>query len=207
MVKRHYLNLLFLFGGAIWTLSGCTVATDLFFEPPPVTPEALLSTRPATETSVPVPSDTPLPPTPFPCAYAWANKDLPDDTAVLQEALKKANLGVVEAALSAYGENCVDTSTDTIVRFSAIQTDFFFSIPVKDINNRREKGDWAEKILRVVAQFPPGKVPGTNPGYIALVYSDGKNETRLWFQVEAGMRALDIGLSGDALYDALSPPS
>jgi hypothetical protein len=188
-----------------WGMSGCSFSSDLFFEPPPVTPVSLQATPKVTSTAIPLPSDTPLPPTIVPCAFVWANKDLPDETAIVQEALKTAGLGDVEAALSAYGENCLDTFSDTIVRFAAKQTDFFFSIPVNDLTNRAEMGDLAAKILRVAAQFPPGTVPGTNPGYVALVYSNGRDEVRLWFLVEDGMRALKNSTNGEALFDSLSP--
>lgn len=188
-----------------WTTTGCVFSTDLLFEPPPVTPPALISPQPPTPTSIPRPSDTPVPPTPMQCAYAWANKDLPDETAFVQDALKKAGQGDVEAALSAYGENCLNTATDSIIGFTAMQTDFFFSIPVDDLNNRLVMGQRAAQILRVVAQFPPGKVPGVNTGYVALVYGDGRDEKRLWFKVEMGLGALDNGVDGEALFDLLSP--
>lgn len=191
--------------GIIWLAASCSLPSNLFFEPPPVTPPALAGTPEIRPTLTRAPTETPVPPTPFPCAYAWANKDLPDETAVVQEALKKAGLGNIEAALSAYGENCLDTVNDTIVSFSAMQTDFFFSIPVKDLNDRAEMGGMAEKVLRVVEQFPPGKVPGPNPGYVALVYSDGKDEVRLWFQIKTGLSFLGDDLRGEALFDALQP--
>ena len=126
-----------------------------------MTPAALLGTPKVTSTSAPRSSDTPIPPTIVPCAYVWANKDLPDESAFVQEELKKAGLGDVEAALSAYGENCLDTATDTIVGFTAMQTDFFFSIPTDDLNNRAELGNRAAKILRVVALFRPERCPGS----------------------------------------------
>jgi hypothetical protein len=113
-------------------------------------------------------------------------------------------LGEVEAAISAYGENCLDTATATIVSFTAKQTDFFFSIPTNDLDNRTELGNRAAKILRVVALFPPGKVPGTNTGYVALVYNNGREEKRLWFPISQGARALENGLDGESLFDWLS---
>lgn len=188
-------------------LSGCVFSTDLLFEPPPVTPVALRGTPEPTATSAVLPSLTPLPPTAIPCAYAWANKDLPDETAEVQEALKKAGLGNVEAALSAYGENCLDTASGTITGFTAMQTDFFFSIPVDDLNNRAEMGNWAARILEVLVLFPPGKVPGPQSGYLGLVFSNGRDENRLWVKLDFGLSALEKGLRGEALYDALKSTS
>jgi hypothetical protein len=204
MIRVRSILLIVSFACVLGGASGCAFATDLLFEPPPVTPAALLGTPKVTSTSAPRSSDTPIPPTIVPCAYVWANKDLPDESAFVQEELKKAGLGDVEAALSAYGENCLDTATDTIIGFTAKQTDFFFSIPADDLNNRAELGNWAAKILRVVALFPPGKVPGVNSGYVALVYSNGREETRLWFPVSQGARALENGLDGEAMFDGLS---
>ena len=187
-------------------LSGCSFPTQLFFDPPPVgQPGDVLVITPD-PTATPEPTDPPVTPTAKPCAYAWANKELPDETAVFQEALKKAGLGLVEVTLSAYGENCLDTQTDQVVSFGIMQTDFYFNIPVSNLNDKTEKGNWAAKVLAVVKDFPPGKVPGPNRGVCGMTFQTLADSTMLRFQVATGLRALEAGLSGEELFSLLSRP-
>ena len=187
--------------------TGCGFPSDLFFEPPPV------DVNPADQTSLPPtptftvePTDSPVPPTPPPCAYAWANKTLPDETAMVQDALKNANLSTAEVTVMAYGENCLEALKHEVVSFSAMQTDFYFTIPVKDVADETEMGNWAGKILNVVKDFPPGKVPGPNLGYCQLNFQDGTATKTLWVKIDYAQRALQNGLSGAVLFKALSAP-
>ena len=188
-------------------LVGCAFPTDLFFSPPPL-PGAYPGPVIPTVTPYYGPTDTPvvLTPTPVVCSYAWTSKNLPDETAFLLEALKKAELGDVEASASAYGENCVDTTNNRIVSFSAMQTDFYFNLVVKDATDKVEMGNWTDRILAVTDQFPPGKVPGANLGYAGLIFQDGKNTQHLWFQLAAAKDARQAGLRGADLFDRLAGP-
>jgi hypothetical protein len=191
----------------IMTLSGCAFPTSLFFEPPPVeqSPEEAIKPPPSPTFTV-MPTDTPEPPTQQPCTYVWATKPLLDETAIFQEALQKANLGMVEVTLNAYGENCVDTLDKTVVSFAVMQTDFYFNIPVNDINNKAEMGNWTAKLLSIVKQFPPGKVPGPNTGLCGLTFETLSDSSVLSFPVDMGLRGLAAGLNGEALYSALKQP-
>jgi len=189
----------------VWLLSGCAFPTELFFEPPPVGQPGEATPRFPTPTFTVLSSITPPPPTQLPCAYVWATKDLPDETALVQEALQKAGLGLVEVTLNAYGENCVDTQNKKVVSFATLQTDFYFNVPVNDLNDLNELGNWTAQILEVVRQFPPGKIPGSNPGQCGLTFQTIESETVLRFPSEVGLRALDAGLSGAALYTTLRP--
>ena len=188
-------------------LAGCSFPTELFFEPPPVGSNPGQSTSlPLTPTFTVVATDSPVPPTPIACAYAWTNKPLPDETAMVQDALKKAGLNTVEVTVMAYGENCLDILNNQVVKFSAMQTDFYFSIPVKDAGDASEMGGWAGKILPVLRGFPPGKVPGPNLGYCQLHFLDGTTSSMLWFKIDFAQKALQNGLSGAVLFKALNAP-
>jgi hypothetical protein len=198
-MRRGFLALFLLL-----VLSGCEFPTSLFFEPPPVDgPVAAVSDTPAPPPT-PVLTDTPVPPTDIPCTYAWANNSLPDETALVQEALKKAGLGTLDASLSAYGENCIDTLHNKVVRFSVLQTDFYINIPVADTRDKVALGNLAAKALGVVAQFPPGKVPGPNLGQCTLNFQDLSGQVVLVFGLSQAQGLLDSKLSGETLYNALA---
>ena len=189
------------------SLASCNFPTELFFEPPPVNVIPVDNTAQSpTPTFTALPTDIPIPPTEISCAYAWANKTLPDETAMVQDALKKAELGTVEVTVMAYGENCLNTATDEIVRFTVMQTDFYFTIPVQNAGDANEMGNWAARTLQVVKSFPPGKVPGPNLGYCQLNYQDGTASKILWVKIDMALRALDNGLSGEVLFNALNAP-
>ena len=193
-------------GFLLFVLCGCSFPTQLFFEPPPVGQPGDGVPVQIVPTDTPEPTDSPVPPTARPCAYAWANKELPDETAVFQEALKKAGLGLVDVTLSAYGENCLDTQTEKVVSFGIMQTDFYFIIPVSTLSDNTEKGNWAAKVLAVVKDFPPGKVPGPNRGACGITFQTVAESSMLRFSVDTGLRAIDAGLSGEELFNLLSRP-
>ena len=188
------------------TLSGCAFPINLFFEAPPVSQPVETSPQAPTPTFTVFPTDTPSPTSALPCAYVWATKGLPDETAVFQEALQKANLGTVEVTLSAYGENCVDTVNKTVVSFSVMQTDFYFNVPVNNIDDANEKGSLTAKILAVIKDFPPGKVPGPNTGQCGLTFQTLSQSSVLRFPVSMGLRGLESSLTGAELYTALKQP-
>jgi hypothetical protein len=189
------------------SLGGCGFPTDLFFVPPPVDTSSAGSPAPQpTPTFTIEPTGSPIPPTPVQCTYAWANKTLPDETALVQEALKKAGLTTVEVTVMAYGENCIDTLHNQVISFSEIETDFYFTVPVKDSRDQAEMGTWAEKIIPVMDGFPPGVVPGPNLGYCQFNFQDGTNDQTVWVKIELARRAQKNGLTAGVLYKALTAP-
>lgn len=202
--KKSFANIVLAVGLTV-LLAGCAFPTDFFFEPPQILTNAPTST-PAVQQQTQRLTDTPSPSptTAVPCAYAWANKLLPDETAQLQQAVKDAGLNGVTSSASAYGENCLDVVQNKVLSFSIMQTDFYFNVPVQSVDDKFSAGAAAEELLKVTALFPPGKVPGSNPGYVSITYQDAAKTVRLWFRQEMGSRALEAGLKGAALFDALS---
>lgn len=190
---------------SLFGLAGCTFPVDFFFSPPVNAPESPGLPLPGITGTPDAPTETPLPPTetPVPCAYVWEYRPLVDETSALQSALNRAGLGLVEGAATAYGENCVDINTKTVVRFSVMQTDFFFNVPVSNAADRVALGRWIEQILRVTRDFPPGKVPGPNMGYLTIVFKDSLKEARVYTRLETAYQALEKGSAGDSLYSAL----
>jgi hypothetical protein len=204
IMKPKILVQCLILGALLFSLVGCNFPVEYFFSTPissegdlhPVIPTVTPDTGP-TETAVVV-TDTPAP-----CAYAWSNSELPEETARLMDALKQAGLGGVLATVSAYGENCVDTANNTVISFAALESDFYFTLKVTDATDQVEMGNWADKILAVADQFPPGKVPGPSLGKAGFTFQDGKNSTNLSFSLEAAQKARKQGLRGMDLYKAL----
>lgn len=178
-------------------LSGCS-APQWPFSSPTNTPGLV-----ATLTPLPTETDTPAT---VNCAYVWSNRSLPEVTSQLNQAFRTSGLAEVEGEATAYGEDCFDSETNQVVQFLAVQTDFFVSVQVDQIEDPQELGEWVEKIMRVLRDFPPGQVPGLNPGYVGMTFTAGSQTANLWFRRSEADQLLQEGLRGSSLYDALQKP-
>ena len=138
-----------------------------------------------------------------PCAFVWATQQLPDVSGQIKSGLAAAGLSDATARTEAFGENCVE-GDGTVRSFGAMETDFYLQLPVSDLSDRSTLGDQLEKALAVLDQFPPGTVPGPQPGYIGVEFSAGQDTLNLRFTVSAGKSARDQGLHGADLVAALS---
>jgi hypothetical protein len=137
------------------------------------------------------------------CFYAWATQPLPDLTEKVQSAINAAGLKDVSATALAYGENCVDPRTNQPRGFTIMETDFHISAKVADLTKINNLGGLLEKILAVLDAFPPGKIPGPQPGTIAISFQSGKAEAHLSFTISAGKSARLLGLHGEELFEKL----
>jgi hypothetical protein len=137
------------------------------------------------------------------CSFVWGHQPLPEINSELAQVLREAGMNEVDVAVTAYGENCVDVSTNAIVRFSAQQTDFYFNIALADANDTRAMGQWVVLVLDILKEFPPGKVPGTNLGRVEIEFQDGSRSTVLEFGLEEGNKLVGQGLRGSALFETL----
>jgi hypothetical protein len=137
------------------------------------------------------------------CAYVWASRSLPDITAKLQSAINAAGLKNIQATATAFGEDCFDPQTNEVVRFATMETDFYFTVPVDDLNNLEDLGSTLEKILIVLDAFPPGEVPGPKVGNISISFESGTKKSYLNFSISAGESARQQGLHGVALFEKI----
>jgi len=137
------------------------------------------------------------------CIYVWATQSLPDLTEKVQSAIDAADLTGVSATADAYGENCIDPQTNKALSFASMETDFQITAQVADLTNMDNLGVVLEKILSVLDTFPVGKIPGPQPGYIAISFQSGKAESNLSFTASAGKSARLLGLHGAALIEEL----
>jgi hypothetical protein len=147
--------------------------------------------------------ETATPPDPADCAFVWSNRTLPDLSTEVNKAFRDQGYAEVQVEASAYGEDCLNTQTNAVVRFSALQTDFFVTVALDAVNDPQEMGEWVETVMRVLEAFPPGKAPGPNPGYVGVAFTDGTESVDLWFTRTRAANLVKEGLSGGELYDAL----
>ena len=92
-----------------------------------------------------------------PCAYTWAYHDAPKLTeslnAVLQEINRDASVNV-----QLYGEDCV--YADGRSTFGVMETDFYISLPVEDLENKDMFGNWMGQVLPLITQIPREEIQG-----------------------------------------------
>jgi hypothetical protein len=164
----------------------------------------------ATRTPAPAPTLTDTPgPTVTPtvdlsrCAYVWSNRSQPELTQQLNQAFQDAGMREVEAQASAYGEDCLNPDTNTVVAFSALQTDFYINVRVASASDGQAMGEWTEKVTRVVDQLPQEGIPGPNKGQISLTFDDGAQKVTLWFPRARAKELIESGMRGSELFEAL----
>jgi hypothetical protein len=170
-------------------------------QPTPVA-ETAVQTATVEVTPSPEPSVTPTEYTGL-CAYVWANQLLTAETIALSQAVRAAGLTEVEAQATAYGENCVDMSSNAVISFSAQQTDFFFDVAVSDASDTQVLGQWVVVVFDILKNFQPGVVPGVNPGRVEIVFQDGKRIEAIAISQTRGRELIARGLRGSALYEAV----
>ena len=137
------------------------------------------------------------------CIFTWATQPLPELTAKVQAAINAAGLTGVSANAEAYGENCNDSQTNKLIRFSTLETDFFINVKVANLADEDNMGNLLEKILVVLDTFPAGKIPGPQPGNITVSFRSGSDELNLLFTVSTGKSARLQGLDGAKLFEKL----
>ena len=138
------------------------------------------------------------------CAWVWATQPLPEIGKKVQTALEAAKLPVTDVSAEAFGENCVDSQTNQVTSFGAIETDFRIALQVRSLKDAEKLGSLLEQTLVVLDGFPTGSTPGSQPGIVGVTFQAGKETTNLSFTVTEGKAARDKGLHGAALLEALT---
>src|SRR5271157_3390269 len=96
----------------------------------------------------PVATQPPITPTIEPCAFVEATQNLPDLTAQIDQALKEIQPDASGRA-EAFGENCVYASSNQST-FTAMETDFYLSVNVKNLNDNKELGTWIVNAMKII---------------------------------------------------------
>lgn len=135
------------------------------------------------------------------CAFIWANEPLPELSDELNQALKDYPLQAKGYA-QAYGENCV-TSDGDILRFLAMETDFYITLQVDDLEDEQVLGELVEQVMELLTEFPTGATPGPQPGYVGITFEVPEDSSQLWVMRAEIESALENGLRGKELLNAL----
>jgi hypothetical protein len=161
-------------------------------------------TAPVVPTVTGTPEPTPTPTVdPARCAYVWSNRSQPELSQVVNQAFRDAGMKEVEAEASAYGEDCLDPETNTVVKFLPVQTDFYIGVKVTSTSDGQVLGEWVEKIVRVIEQIPRETIPGLNPGYLSITFQDEAQKVNLWFPQSRAKDMIEGGMRGSELFEAL----
>ena len=163
-------------------------------------PQEAVSAPPRTEPSLAVLTE-PAASVPGKCAYTWAYQDLPELSEQVQAAIRELR-PQAEAHASAFGEDC--KHADGRVNFLAMETDFYVTLPVSEVDDTAELGGWARRTLDLLLErFPTGETPGPQPGRVTLRFVSEGEERNLVVPVSEYL-ALPGDLSDAALFEALS---
>jgi len=108
------------------------------------------------------------------CGYQWAYQDLPELTTQLDYAVKEFAPDS-RAHATAFGENCLGADGQ-VLKFLAMETDFYVFISVEVLNDYQSFGDWIAQVMQVVTGFPPALIIGPKPGFVAFRFEKSESE-------------------------------
>jgi len=135
------------------------------------------------------------------CYFNWAREFLPELSREFETALNDIH-PQAKGYAEAYGEDCINQDGD-VVYFVAMETDFYVTFQVKDLEDKRELGNLAKQALEALARFPVEETPGLQPGYVGITFETPGDSHRLWFTQLDAESALKEGFQGEELFNAL----
>ena len=136
------------------------------------------------------------------CGYQWAQKDLPELSGEIQQAIQELQPDA-KANAFAFGEDCVYADGHAV--FSAMETDFNITLQVSDLSNEADLGEWIVKVMKVVENIPPEKIEGPRPGRVSINFQSGSEQQFVNFYIDQ-YQALPSGLSNAEIYQTLQAP-
>ena len=135
------------------------------------------------------------------CYFNWTREVLPELSKEFETALKGIH-PQAKGYAEAYGEDCINQDGD-VVYFVAMETDFYVTFQVEDLEDKQALGNLAKQVLGVLTNFPVEETPGPQPGYVGITFETPDEALRLWFtQIEAES-AIENGVGGKELFDTL----
>ena len=146
-------------------LGACSPSPSLLSTKTAPAPTISLATEPATLTPV---GD-------INCGYQWAYEDLPDVSAQFDQAVKNL-IPSSNSHATAFGENCIGNDGQ-IVRFLAMETDFYVIAPVETLEDHQTFGHWAAGVMQVVSDLPPEMLAGPMPGFVEFRFEKSTAES------------------------------
>jgi len=141
-----------------------------------------------------------------PCAFVEATQNLPEVSAQIDKAVKKMQPTAAGRAQT-YGENCVDTSnSNSQSTFHAMETDFYFKINVKNLNDNNELGMWIIKVMKIIESVPAAALPGSQPGFADFTFKLNSNQRILHVPIDR-FKSLPSNINPSDVIPTLIPGS
>ena len=125
----------------------------------------------------PVATQLPITPTTEPCAFVEATQNLPDVTSQVDQAIKQLQPDANGRA-EAYGENCVYASSGQST-FSAMETDFYITVNVQNLNDSNELGTWIVNTMKIIDAVPPDSIAGPQAGFVEFTFKTTDDQKNL----------------------------
>ncbi|GEM_PF-570321 len=165
-----------------------------------------------TSTTLPVDDETPdayslatetpiIAPTYEGCYYVWAYHALPEISEKVDKAVKTLQPEASGSA-QAYGEDCVYADGHT--EFGAMETDFYVTVMVKNLKDKKELGNWLIAVMKTLDAFPRGLVPGGQDGVVQITFKM-KEDQRIFNIHISEYKKLNPGMNGEEVMQALFP--
>ncbi|HRJ74827.1 MAG TPA: hypothetical protein PLX90_02470 [Anaerolineales bacterium] len=106
------------------------------------------------------------------CAFMWAYQDAPELTKNLDDAVKELNPDA-SAKATLFGEDCI--YSDGSKTFGVIETDFTVRLPVGDLTQHEEFGNWIKQVMDIVTEIPREEIQGKY-GFVEFWFEKNINE-------------------------------
>lgn len=151
------------------------------------------------------PSDgvvTVTPSSPPQCAYQWAQQALPELSAAFEEAIQLMQ-PEAQAGAFAFGENCI--GADGTSTFLPMETDFNITMPVSNLMDESELGEWIVKVMQVIKNIPRDQILGPRPGRVIILFQSNGEQSAASFYIDQ-YDALPAGLTNAEIYQRLQVP-
>lgn len=132
------------------------------------------------------------------CGFQWAYEDLPELTAQFDQAIKSL-IPASASHATAFGENCV-AADGQVVRFLAMETDFYVFATVDTLNGYETFGNWIAQVMQVIIDYPPEMIAGPKAGFVEFRFEKSMTES-IGFRVPIqGYSGIADGKTGEDLF-------
>jgi len=117
-----------------------------------------------------------------PCAFVEATHNLPDASAQIDSAVKGLQPEASGRA-EAFGENCVFASSGQST-FSAMETDFYITVNVENLDDDNELGTWIINSMKIVNSLPTDSIQGPQAGFVEFTFKTSNDQRILRVPLE-----------------------
>jgi hypothetical protein len=139
-----------------------------------------------------------------PCSFVWDSRPMPVETDLIIAAYSRAGIPQVAAVVQAYGESCIDPSTNEIVRFTQMQTDIYLTLTVDSMEDTDLLGLQLARVLDVLLALPRDTFVGPMQGNVQVRFASQDEDMYLSFGYDEAQQARSDELTGSVLLETLS---